>query len=337
MITATVLTPAGSGAIAVITIRGAGSWPLLRQLFIPANRRPLSETPSRGFRFGNFAEESGDEVILVVHHAESVEIHSHGGPLVVKWILDKLESHGVTIESEAKFDSGDPAAWRLLPFAKTVRCASILLDQAHGAYLEAAKKPSPETEAILRRNAIVGKHLIDPWKVVIAGRPNAGKSSLLNALAGYARSVVSAIPGTTRDTVTTEVAFDGWPVSLTDTAGLRESNDELENEGIRRAGTYLRKADLVVWVVDLDSPDPAWQIAAIPHELNNRTLVVFNKIDAFPGRPPRAMGVSATTGEGLPELIAEIVRRLVPNPPQPGEPVPYTPELAAKWSAAATL
>ena len=96
----------------------------------------------------------------------------------------------------------------------------------------------------------MGRHLIEPWKVAIAGKPNAGKSTLMNSLAGFDRSVVSPVPGTTRDAVGVSLAFDGWPVSLIDTAGLRESADILEEEGVRRAKEALATSDLCLWIVD---------------------------------------------------------------------------------------
>lgn len=331
-ITAARLTPPGTGAIAVVAVRGDGAYAVLRTLFLPANRKPLPETPAIGFRFGNFADESGDEIILAVKSADVCEIHSHGGPRVVDLILTRLTENGALIHDAGLF--ADNFAQGMLPQAKTVRCASILLDQALGAYDQAVHTVTPEVRETLRRNAGVGRHLIDPWKVVIAGRPNAGKSSLLNALAGYARSVVSAIPGTTRDTVTAELAFDGWPVTVTDTAGLREVADALEGEGVRRAKEQLRTADLVIWLIDTEC-DVQEQVDAIPEDVRERMILTVNKIDLYPAEERHGLGVSALTGAGLPDLIATIISRLVPAHPNPGEPVPFTPALADYWSAPA--
>jgi tRNA modification GTPase len=175
--------------------------------------------------------------------------------------------------------------------------------------------------------ASLGEHLVEPWNVVIAGAPNAGKSSLVNALAGYERSVVAPIAGTTRDIVRTRLALAGWPVTLSDTAGLRTSTDDLESLGIERARQELARADLVIWLKDstqepgADSEfEPAREIPGI---------LVQSKIDLAPIRDARFLGISSTTGAGLEELMAEIVRRLVPVVPEPGEAVPFTPELAA--------
>jgi tRNA modification GTPase len=165
---------------------------------------------------------------------------------------------------------------------------------------------------------------------VIAGPPNVGKSSLVNALAGYQRAVVSETAGTTRDVVTVPVAFDGWPVELADTAGLRRAAG-LEAAGIERAERWIREADLVVWVLDGTAP-------AVPVPDCHSGLLVVNKCD----RPvtwalssvPSALRLSAATGEGVPGLAAAIARTLVPDPPPPGAAVPYSPEVADRVEAA---
>jgi tRNA modification GTPase len=159
-----------------------------------------------------------------------------------------------------------------------------------------------------------------------------GKSSLINALAGYQRAVVSDVAGTTRDVVTVPVAFDGWPVELTDTAGLRES-EGLEAEGVERAKKAIGDADLVLWVLDAAERESGWPR---PGECPVYDVIfVTNKIDLVPTWDPEefrrrewGVAVSATAGTGLLELIAEIVKRFVPEPPPPGAAVPYSPRLA---------
>jgi tRNA modification GTPase len=161
----------------------------------------------------------------------------------------------------------------------------------------------------------------------VAGAPNVGKSSLVNALAGYQRTVVTAVPGTTRDVVTTALAIDGWPVELIDTAGQHESADELEVQGISRARAASADADLCLWVVDAGAP-PVWPTIGL-----RDVLYAINKVD----RPaawdvtalPTAVQVSALTGAGLDVLCDAISRRLVPILPPPGAALPFTPDLAA--------
>ena len=108
-------------------------------------------------------------------------------------------------------------------------------------------------DALLARERL-GRHLTRPWSVVLAGRTNVGKSSLMNALAGYGRAIVHHAPGTTRDAVALATAIDGWPVELCDTAGLRAADDAVERAGIERARQRLAQADLVVLVADRSVP-----------------------------------------------------------------------------------
>lgn len=325
-----VLTPPGSGAIAVVEIAGDGSWDAVRSLFKPAGK-PLPESPIlHRTWFGTLGEGVGDEVILAVKQVEPpvLEVHCHGGRQVVKWIVEQLRravdvSPPCEIARVHTADSRPPLAgvWELLEQAPTLRTANILLDQANGALLT----DDPER---LKQLENVGRHLVEPWKVVIAGPPNVGKSSLVNALAGYQRSIVSPIAGTTRDVVTTRLAFDGWPVELSDTAGLRSDAASLEAEGIERAKRSLAEADLVVWVYD----GSAKQCDGPEQPESRADLRVINKTDCPSGwdwtTVPEAIRVSATTGVGIAELIAAIVAKLVPVVPEPGEGVPYTDELA---------
>jgi tRNA modification GTPase len=223
-----------------------------------------------------------------------------------------------------------------LPFAQTIRTAAILLDQAHGAYDRAITAGGTDHE-LLRRNARIGRHLVEPWTIAIAGAPNAGKSTLLNALAGFTRSVVSPLPGTTRDAVSVSLAFDGWPVEVIDTAGLRESPDAIEQEGVARAKDALATSDLCLCVVDATGsrPDSIGEVVKMLGRNAESILVVFNKCDliSIPDLElPEAIRISAATGQGLAELVSQIVSMLVPGPPRPGAPVPFTPELCDRWS-----
>src|SRR6185295_10091722 len=164
----------------------------------------------------------------------------------------------------------------------------------------------------------------EPWRVVLAGRPNVGKSSLINALVGYNRSIVYDMPGTTRDVVTAITAIDGWPVELSDTAGLRAGSDSLEQAGVQLAREQLTRADLVVLVFDMSQAWPAADDSLIS-ELPS-ALVVHNKCVLPPAtehaRPPGIL-TSAVAGTGLADLERAIARRLVADPPVQGEAVVF--------------
>lgn len=335
-----VLTPPGTGAIATIAVAGPEAWEIVRQrVTLPAGRR-LPAVPEVGRTwFGTL----GDEVVIAAK-PDSVEVHCHGGIRVVRWLVEQLVEAGCVEAAGRELPGfpGDSRVLDLLSRAPTLRTANLLLDQFHGAFSREihAILDSPVAEWVDRIPRLaafspVGRHLVSPWKVVIAGPPNVGKSSIINALAGFQRSVVAPVAGTTRDAVTVAVALDGWPVELTDTAGIRHAEDSLEAEGIARARRVLAEADLVVWVLDGTSPEPEWP----GPEVGETPVVVVNKADrplAFElGEDPMEICVSATTGAGIPELGRRIAGILVPHPPGPGVAVPFSPPLADAVDGAA--
>jgi tRNA modification GTPase len=342
-----VLTPPGTGAIATVAVVGPAAWDVVRGRFRPAGGKPLPDVP-RGRRvwFGTIGDGPGDEVVVALTREEPepwVEVHCHGGRRVVRWLVEQFQQDGcveVQWQEVVKPTRDRGWAFQQLTQAPTLRTASILLDQYHGAFASAVRDilaalergEQPAALADLARLAPVGRHLVQPWKVAIAGAPNVGKSSLINALAGYQRSIVAPVAGTTRDVVTVTTALDGWPVELADTAGLRDEADALEAAGIDRARRQLALADLVYWVLDGSDPHPAR-----PTGLG---AIVINKTDlpaAWPYSASDGLLVSAATGAGIPELAADVVRRLVPVAPAPGAAVPYTPALADRIEQAHQL
>lgn len=139
---------------------------------------------------------------------------------------------------------------------------------------------------ILAESAKTGMILREGIRVVLAGRPNSGKSSLLNLLLGCERAIVSQIPGTTRDTIEEGAQLRGIPVRLTDTAGLRDSVDQIENLGIGRSRQTISLAQVVFWLLDASEPDLDAEIAELENcEANsNRIIAIWNKIDLAPQR-----------------------------------------------------
>ena len=173
-------------------------------------------------------------------------------------------------------------------------------------------------ETLLERTR-QGALLAEGMRVVLAGQPNVGKSSLLNMLAGAELAIVTPIPGTTRDRIGQTIQIEGVPVHVIDTAGLREqgsTTDEVERIGIARSWTEIEEADAVVFLHDLtrqDQPDYEAGDASIAHRLGEsaRVLDVFNKCDAAAERatPPGALRISARTGEGIGELRRALLER----------------------------
>lgn len=150
----------------------------------------------------------------------------------------------------------------------------------------------------LQHDAQQGRVLRDGFQVVIVGRPNAGKSSLLNLLSGQDAAIVTEIAGTTRDILREQIDIDGLAVELVDTAGLREDPGRIEEEGIRRARKALREADAVLWVKDATEPDDNTLDEELP--ANVPVAVVLNKTDlAGPVNGRAGIPISAKTGDGL--------------------------------------
>ncbi len=125
---------------------------------------------------------------------------------------------------------------------------------------------------------------------MVAGRPNVGKSRLLNALAGYERAIVDPTPGTTRDVVTVRTALDGWPVELADTAGLRDSDDAIESAGIALARARQADADLTLLVLDRSEPLTETDLALRADVQEKGGLIIAEQ-----GRSPRGLGAAEQT------------------------------------------
>ena len=154
-----------------------------------------------------------------------------------------------------------------------------------------------------------GEILRDGFRVVLAGLPNVGKSSLLNALARRDAAIVSEEAGTTRDVIEVHLDLEGYPVVVSDTAGMRQTVVKLEREGIRRSVAAARTADLVIWLMDGHSAD-----ASFPKELEDlgeRTMAVVSKADLLPvsrlkALPPNLPAISVMTGHGMAGMIKTI-------------------------------
>jgi tRNA modification GTPase len=338
-------------------------------LFHAASGRSLSEQSCDKILFGRWQSvESGEEVVACRRGPQQVELHCHGGHAAAAAIINSLAAQGCQEASwrqssgEAADDPIASAALQALAAAPTVRTAAILWDQFNGALRRALDDVAREIAAHHGNSALeqlddllewsaVGLHLVTPWKVVLAGRPNVGKSSLINVLLGYERAIVHHIPGTTRDVVTAITALDGWPVELADTAGLHASSDPVESAGIRLAGGHLAMADLVVLVFDA-SEGPTEADLALARDWP-QAFQVANKRDLAAGEQTAlgsaSLAVSAKTSLGIEALAHELVCRLVPSPPTRGQGMPFSPDqvsalrqvraavAAQQWSVAAKL
>lgn len=351
---AAVLTPAARGAVAVVRVVGSGSTAACERFFQAASGRKLADTEQGRILFGrwisdgpNNADRAGEELVVCRLSADDMEIHCHGGIAATSAVCDSLASAGCRIVSATELlvslesDAIVVEAVEALTKVTTNRATAILLDQHSGAlsreieHIRRSLTNGATDDAQRRIDALlayasVGLRLTEPYRVVLAGPPNVGKSSLLNALVGHDRALVFDRPGTTRDVVTTHAVFDGVAVELSDTAGVRESTDALEASGIEAAAVRKRAADLIVLVFDQSAP---WTTAegALLHS-HPEAIVVFNKSDCLPCEAcktpatprPDGLAVSALKRTGLEHLMQAVVRRLVPNPTPAGAAVPFT-------------
>lgn len=160
------------------------------------------------------------------------------------------------------------------------------------------------------------ERLRDGLVVAIAGEPNVGKSTLMNQLARREVAIVSPQAGTTRDVIEVQLDLDGYPVTVIDTAGIRETDDPVEQEGVRRARARAEDADLVLWLMEGErAADPdttrSLRTAGEDQRSSGSVWIVRNKIDlggAATARPPSEFGISASRGDGIPELVEALVK-----------------------------
>lgn len=387
---ATGLTPAGIG---IVRISGPESYTIISKIFRGCSRRngcetgngtvssPLSWKPNR-IHYG-FIKDI-DEVLVMNMRAphsytgeDTIEINCHGGPYMMRRILDEVLNNGARLAEPGEFTKRAFLNGRIdLAQAEAVidiinstndNAARASVAQLKGSVSEAVKEIRHDilgltafVEAVLddpehysmddmdatlgsmdegRENIFKGRSAKDALNVVseriegliatykygrviregintcILGKPNAGKSSLLNALLGEERAIVTDIPGTTRDVITESLVIDGLTLNIMDTAGIRETEDAVEKIGVRKAYEYAAKADLVIYVIDSTVPmdEDDVSIMKFINEHGIKAVYVVNKIDStksgslpFVGAEQLCCPVSALTGEGISALLSTI-------------------------------
>jgi tRNA modification GTPase len=348
--TAAVLTARGRGAVATIRINGqselidVGSQPLFQSL----NGKPVASQLVGRMIYGHWGKDVREDVVVCRVSDDELEIHCHGGDTAVQRILVDLRSVGFSVQSWQAMLTESTSLLatecaEVCSRARTVRTADLLWEQQSGVLREGIEDLIRLTQTCLESETATkemlaltiglvemlhwsefGRHLSEPWQVVLVGQPNVGKSSLINALVGFSRSIVFDQPGTTRDVVTVETAFEGWPIQLADTAGMRESEDELELAGMCRARESLAIADCRVLLLDVSCPHNNEDDQLLSEWPS--AIVVAHKSDLSNHRgqslTAETIAVSSVTGDGVDQLFEAIIQRLIPKLPSPGLPIP---------------
>lgn len=348
-------TPPGTGGVSIVRLSGDDAAAIGQKMLGELPRPRLASLR----RFAGPDGEAIDKGIALYFPAPGsftgepvVELHGHGGPLVVSLLIDAAVAFGARLAEPGEFskraflndkldlvqaeaiadliDSGTSQAARAAlrslsgEFSTRVNELVALLTDLRVHVEAAIDFPEEEIDflsdkALLLRiddcgaafealltTAAVGRVLRDGYQVVLVGKPNAGKSSLMNRLSGEDTAIVTEIAGTTRDILRENIDIDGLAVELVDTAGLRDNPDIIEREGIRRAREAMANADAVLWIQD--GSDDANEVLAEPVPDAVPVLTVRNKIDllAKPAADTAVVGISAKTGAGLDQLRARI-------------------------------
>jgi len=308
------LTPPGAAAIAVLRIAGPG----LRAFLTTHCTRVPAAGRAIHCELRNGDQTIDDPVVFLAEDERFADISLHGGPWVVRAASDLLRREGFNLQhppplplSDLAVDGGSQLEREVLshlPLATTDLALETLLSQqrAWQDLKTQADVPRERMEAVLADHAL--QHLLHPPRVAIIGAANVGKSTLANQLFAQERSITADLPGTTRDWVGELANLDGLGVMLVDTPGWRETDDAIERLAIDRSGEQIRRADLILLVLDASRPLEPEQSPLLRQFPAG--LVVINKSD----RAPRwtldrdAIPTVATTGEGVPELLSRIRR-----------------------------
>ncbi len=394
---AAMATPGGYGGIGILRVSGPHAWQVGAALFKPKGQIDLSAPPTRRMLYGQVYDPTGgeavDEVLAVFFRGpysytteDCLEIQSHGGPVVLRRILEMALKQGCRLARPGEFTQRAYLGGRIgLDQAESVsrliaagsraeaRLAVAALKGGLGRLLAPVRQALLETAAMLEATLdfpdeaaeIIGpapagqieRQVVGPLtdlldqsrrrrvyqegaRVVLAGRPNVGKSSLFNRLLGRQRAIVYSQPGTTRDAIEEPLLLGGVACRLGDTAGLGKAAGKVEDLGMAVSRELLETADLALTVLDRSQPLNAEDRAVLAMTQDSDRLLVANKCDLPPAWQAADLGagnarpyeVSAKTGHGLDQLAESIGKRLTK-----GEPEPRPGDLAANRRQAQAL
>lgn len=345
---AAIATPFGEGGIGIIRMSGEESLKIVKDIFVPASGKPLT---NRMLTYGHVYDDEKnviDEVMAVFMKApktytreDVVEINCHGGVVPVQKILSLILSKGARLAEPGEFTKRAFLNGRLdltqaeavidLISAKAEKTFDVAMKQLEGAVSGKIREcrealtdvlvnltvnidyPDEDIEEITYKELAhdletvlseiklllagfdTGKILKEGLRVAIIGKPNVGKSSLMNALLKESRAIVTDIPGTTRDTIEENLSIRGIPVVLTDTAGIRETEDYVEAMGIERSKESFNRADLIIMVMDGSG------------EIENTDLEIIEKLD------PVKSVILLNKNDLATGIAVDDVKRITPN------------------------
>lgn len=286
----------------VVELQGHGSPVVLRQLL-----ERCVALGARQARAGEFSERAFLNGKLDLAQAEAIaDLIAAGDVRAARAARRSLDG----VFSRRVEDVAEQLVRLRIHVEAAIDFADEPLDTLGGAQVRAGVAQARAALARLRADAERGRKLRDGLHAVLIGPPNAGKSSLLNALAGSERAIVTDIAGTTRDTLRETIRIDGLELELVDTAGLREGGDAIEREGMRRARAEMQRADLAIVVLDARDPEAGRQAVGDAAAQAARQLWVLNKCDLLQQWPQPAGGdviaISAASGQGLDQLHARL-------------------------------
>jgi tRNA modification GTPase len=369
---AAIATPVGCGGIGIVRVSGPDASRIADRVFIKQGSGGLE---SHRFYYGRIIEPVDrsliDEGMGVLMRAprsytreDVLELHCHGGYLIVQRVLDACLRVGARLSETGEFtrraflngridlcqaesiiDLINSRTEMSLAYAQSqregvlsarlgevtglLRHALALieafidfpeedLDAASLGQIESLVERGRQSLGALLDSYTHGKVIRDGISVLLAGKPNVGKSSLLNALALEQRAIVSHIPGTTRDVIEEIINIDGLPVRIIDSAGIRESRDEIEREGIRRSLEKLAQADLVLFLVDGSAPVDHQDRDLLQAIAGKRCITVVNKTDLAQvldedelATGAQTVRISSKEGTGIDQLRSAIFHSFV--------------------------
>ena len=364
-----VATPTGVGAISVIRVSGPETFEAVDKIFV--GKIKISEAATHTIHYGKIVDQKGgliDDVLASVFRnpnsytgEDSVEISTHGNPLITKKIIELLIEKKIRLAEPGEFTKRAFINNRI-DLAQAEAVADIISSRTDASLKGArnqldgilSKKVQSLRESLLNVVSFVeleldfaeedvefihfdellkkieeiikeldlllktysfGKVIKDGVNVALVGKPNVGKSSLLNYILKESRAIVSKIPGTTRDVIREDASIDGILFRLYDTAGIRVSEDEIEKEGVLRSREVVRNSDLVLYINDVEQDegkDVLEEINSLKEK--SKILKVLNKIDLGNEKNLEAdIYISALNGQGIDELLLKLKEKVFEN------------------------